>query len=289
MRKAAAQFEKFFGEGVKQTLKFYYEVGSRLEAIAEDPKCRKAEDQDPISLLASYIGVSKPTLAETQRFAEAYNKTEFNKLLKRVDPATGFCLKWGHARLLASVDDKEQRAELEEQTLTNVWSPEQLSAEIQGKLGKRSKGGRPLGKPGSLAGALQQIRKLTTDWVRRNDEVWRTEDQDIITEMLNQPPDTYTEQQLQDMTALHNVLAKMSEVSNDDATATKRVVEHMAEAIAQNSPKPDGIAGSSRTGKKSKSKDKSKKPQSTRAATNKGGKGRGQSAAAKAAAAAGRR
>ena len=173
-RKSFKQLKDLFRQQTNRDLLWYHQAGkfvdllhpqggdrryglSRMQAIAE------ALDQPDVNVK------SLATLLRYYRqFFNAYNHPEVIKLCIDDD---GFTLSWTHVLKLSSVE-KPYRDSLQEQCIKNKWPTGKLQEVIEAKHGKQSQGGRPLAAPKSRVDNLQQMTRMSEDWLRRFDEAW---------------------------------------------------------------------------------------------------------------------
>jgi hypothetical protein len=119
-----------------------------LKFLSDKPK----HGDGAYAALGKAVGQGGEWVYRARCFAVRYSKKEMETLL-RVAPHISFA----HVIQLLSVREEEVREKFETQLGVEHWTVDQLKHAIQGKLGKRRKGGRPVKLPVRPQDGLQEM------------------------------------------------------------------------------------------------------------------------------------
>lgn len=239
LRDKFTKITKFYEDQIDATLTFYYRLGHMIREIKAD---EKTYGKDGPELLRIASATRWEIFRKAQYFAEGYTEAEFKKFLARRNRQdVTYRLTFGHMTCLLACDSKKERLQFETQATSGLWTPAMLREQIQLRHGgPRSSGGRPMGRPSTLQGGIKQMKDVTGLWNRRNQEVWRGEQDDVFAKLLNLPPEKYTEAMLGDVQTVRASMAQMHEASKLNVEAAGRVVEHMEASLKARSNKARG-------------------------------------------------
>lgn len=270
LKKKFKDLELKFGSQVESTLKFYRWFGKECSTIASDKTGKYGSD--PLNMLADAMSTKRETMRKAMAFYNAYTEQEFKELISlRSDDDESFQIMTGHAFHLMTVPDKRVRKRLQKQVVDEKLTPAELLGLIKEHFGgPRSSGGRPLAKPATLKGRLDQMSNMSAQWLRRHHEVWRSEEDDMLAKLMETAPKTYDEQQLKQLLKVRTALAQMSDVAKQDVDDVNRVIEHVEATIKSKKSDDKPSRKKAKTNKKKSANKKAGKKKSTK--KKKGGK-----------------
>lgn len=249
LRQKIQSFRARVTKQIQDTLDFYRLLGKELVEI-DDNKDGKYGDK-PLDTVATLLQRSISTLAHARQFYLAYTDDEYKALVDKNAASAnegGGQLHWGHVSHLIGIADKRRRSSLEDKAIDEAWTTDLLHDQIKKALnGPRGKGGRPLNRPGTLAGLLHQWRSKTGEWLTRNRDVWRKSDSDVVAQLINLPPDNYTAEMLGELQQIQAALAEMSQVAQTDYQAMSRAIERVQRVVTGSKPAPAAASKKSST------------------------------------------
>lgn len=157
-------------------IKSRYDIGVLLEEGCNEENKYGSKF---IQRMETILGYEKDVIYQALRFRKRYNEDDVDTLLGSRNK-TGDPLLWTHIVHLCTVSDSEEREKLQQLTLDNSWSPTQLLTYIQKKQGgKRNSGaGRPMARPKSLRGFVDQQTAVLDQLLSRKDKVWAGKEKD---------------------------------------------------------------------------------------------------------------
>jgi hypothetical protein len=170
-------------------IKSRYEIGVLLEEGCDEENKYGSKF---IQRMETILGYEKDVIYQSLRFRKRYSEDEVETLLGLRNNA-GDPLLWTHIVHLLQATDSVERAKLQQLTLENSWSPPQLLSYIQKKQGgKRNPGGgRPMARPKSLKGFVDQQIAVLDQLLSRKDKVWAGKEKDTdqsFFDLLNNTP-----------------------------------------------------------------------------------------------------
>jgi hypothetical protein len=226
-----------------ENVKFYHSLGKSLLEISKHPDKYLTAEQladkiDPVDLLEQVMSTTRDSMRKAAVFAEQYETDDLHRLLKyRSDTDHKFRLHWGHVVYLLTVPSKPQRIKFEELAVKECFTPLELHKAIQKHFGgARSKGGRPLAIPRTLGGQLNQIKDMSTLWLRRNAEVWNGDKHSVFANLMSQPPDSFDQETLTKVQQIRQTLDEVSRHALEDVTQADRTIEYIQTALSKSKP-----------------------------------------------------
>lgn len=147
-----------------------YEIGRMIDEMKKNEidygsKC--------VERMQTLIGFDRSIIYMSWLFYEKYSENEMKELVS-LRNKNGEPLTWTHITYLIRVQDKDVREQLQQTCLDNNWSPADLTSYIQMRKGgaKQSNGGKPMARPKSINGFIEQQQTALDQLLRRKDKVW---------------------------------------------------------------------------------------------------------------------
>jgi hypothetical protein len=254
LREKFKELQNRIADQSAENVKFYHNMGKSLLEIRQHPskyltETQLADNLDPVELLEQAMATTRESLRKAVLFAERYDTEALHRLLRYRNPGDSkFRLHWGHVVYLLSLETEPQRVKFEELAVKDCLSPPDLHKAIMRHFGgARSRGGRPLAIPRTVNGQLNQIKSMSSLWLRRNNEVWNGPKHSVFVNLMELPPDSYTTDTLRDVQQLRQTVAEISQQAADDVKQADRVIEYIQTALDKKGEKP---AASKRPGSK---------------------------------------
>ncbi len=146
-----------------------HRLGRMVLEVTKDPD---KYGKQAVEQMSSLLNMDNSLLYNAKLFAERYSENDLDELTK-LRNNHGDSLTWSHVVQLIRVPDRDARLKLQQETVDNNWTYQELLKFVQdAKGGKTSKGGRPLAKPSDLSGVVTQIESMSSKWLRCNNEIW---------------------------------------------------------------------------------------------------------------------
>ncbi len=119
------------------------------------------------------IGRDRALIYNCVRFVEFYSDDDV-KELKKLRNSTGAPLTWTHVVHLLVETDKEKHEKAKALCLENSWSSQKLLSYIQASNGgkKSSSAGKPMSRPSSFRGFIEQQLAIFDNVISRYKKVW---------------------------------------------------------------------------------------------------------------------
>ena len=151
----------------------------------------------------------------------------------------GYRLHWGHVIYLVACSTAEKRALFEDRCVRNAWTPEILHQKImESNGGPRRSGGRPLARPRGTDSQMRQIVTFTEDWLKRNEQVWQSETDGTFTALVTMPPDTVTEEVVEQTTNLREVLQRLVTASQQTVDLCNAALQYQQRCLEVRAASP---------------------------------------------------
>lgn len=217
----------------QNTIRSRYDIGVALEAARQNESKYGSKFVERMEIA---IGYDKSVIYNALVFAQRFTEEEVNELLDRRDKH-GNSLLWTHVVHVMRAPDRATRKELLDLTFKHGFSPTELLTFIQKRsnrpAGPRSNAGKPLARPKSLQGFIDQQSEMVQQLLRRKAKVWagaeKAGDKSFIDILLESPIDKMkatTLAELTQLTTLYNVAAQeMIDMAAKIAAAKEEIAD----------------------------------------------------------------
>jgi hypothetical protein len=187
-----------------------------------------------VQRMEEVIGYDRSIIYNSLNFVKRYTKDQMEALLAS-RTSTGQPLLWTHVTHLMRVTDPDVREDLTTAALQQDLSPTELLNLIQktqGKeMGRQSNAGKPMARPKSLKGYIDQQWVTVEQLLRRKDKVWagaeKKGDKSFFDILADTPVDKIDDTMMTEMERLQKLFEKASFELDNHATklleARKRI------------------------------------------------------------------
>jgi len=257
-------------------VKFNYELGQDLVEVRDNPNGKFGEGR-PLTLLERSLPQDKRTLRKFRQFAETISEEELDELLAITNEEANWTMHWGHVQLLLALTTHNQRKQYAERAARGLWDPGTLKDQITRRHGSATTQphGRTHEMPATVHLQIRQMHQKTREWLTKNDQVWDGEQQSVITNILNEPPEELDQVDLDLLNELETMLADQVAAARSLKARVKEAkrfvngvmqqrakAEQDADAIAEQEGKePRNIDLSGSNGTTTKKRRRSARPQ----------------------------
>lgn len=218
-----------------------YRIGELLEDMLNEEnkygsKC--------VQRMEIALGYEKDIIYQSLRFRKRYDPEEVDRLLT-ARTKVGDPVMWTHVVHLSTVEDSEERNKLQQTILDNNLTPAQLLAYMQKKQGgKKSHGGRPLARPKSLRGFVDQQFAVLDQLLNRKAKVWagveKVGEQSFFDLLNSTPPEKVDSSMLTELEQLENKYENASVELDNMATELLRARKRVEMARSRSDEDEDG-------------------------------------------------
>jgi len=218
-------------------LRTRYEIGR----LAADVKKKHDESEgkhygtsDPLKDMSSYVDAEndRSFLNECRLYFEIFTGDQMEAMCQR--RADGSTMAWNHVRYLRVIKVEEVRCKFLQQCIRDCWTATKLRKEIaalseadRGRANNEKGQGRPIVKPTSVAGVIEQEEVWTTKLADRLD-VWNNPEHSLVAHLRKEAA-SMTKDELQ---RVSTTIQKRREASDDLVAQIQRNSAILAEAIS---------------------------------------------------------
>jgi hypothetical protein len=148
-----------------------YKIGKIVKEIATSASSDYGSNA--VQRMAELISAGRDIVYQSLLFVQSYEEEEM-KELTQLRNKEGDPLLWTHITHLIRVPDRKTRDLLLKKTLDENWTPGQLLIHVQGAKGGKSnpKAGKPLARPKSIRGFIDQQATYIEQLLKRKEKVW---------------------------------------------------------------------------------------------------------------------
>lgn len=210
-------------------IKSRYKIGEILEDASKEENRYGTKF---IQRMEIALGYERDVIYQSLRFRNRFTESEVEELMGLRSRA-GNPLLWTHVVHLSMVSDAEERDKLKQLTLNGNWSPSQLLSYIQKKQGgkRNPRGGKPLARPKSLKGFVDQQVAILDQLLKRKSKVWagkeKDTDQSFFDVLTSTPPEKVDPSLLSELEQLERkyetVSMEMDNMATELLKARKKV------------------------------------------------------------------
>lgn len=225
LRRKLKEIEKE-SSGIRETnIRYYHELGRVYTEIGAKPEIY---GENAKKLLAKALHTHIRACQQAALFHSKYSEEEMEAVLALENEEAGFKLHWGHVRNLLSLPTKSQRDDYARRTIKNLWDVPTLFAQIKKHLGLKESHGRAHKLPATIAAQIRQILTISKMWLDKQQEVWNREgEHNVFAYIRNAPPDTYTEEDLENLRAISKLMEDISGESDSNIHTVDQLVKHV--------------------------------------------------------------
>ncbi len=205
-------------------LREYHWLGTVILEIQEDADAEYGSGAT--EKLAAALEESKFTIYKSSAFARTYDTKKKLDDLCALCMTNGRMLGWGHVVALLSVDDSEKRIELQEQVVAESLTAEDLSKAIAKKFKRKSGASSSQVQPKTVPGRLRQIKNTSENWLDKHVSEWAPT-KGYLEQAEKLPPDSYTEEMLEDLREISNVHAEMEVACSETYGRVSKLIDQV--------------------------------------------------------------
>ena len=216
-----------------------YKIGLMVEEMSMD---ESSYGSKPVERMAELQGSGRDVIYQALLFVQRFDDAEMKELTKMRNKA-GDPLLWTHVSHLIRIPDREVRQGTLRKCLELSWSPAELLAFIQNAKGgkTRSNAGKPLARPKSLRGFIDQQSTYIDQLLKRKEKVWAGQEKPGDTsffDLLNSTPltklDTGTLTDLEKLEDRYELAATEMEAMATELSKIRRRIEDARDACVDN-------------------------------------------------------
>lgn len=214
----------------EDNLRFYYQLGRTLQEVQENPD---VYGKNAFKLICDAMSTSIGMLRISVRFATAYNPEELEELVNLRNASADFRLHMKHVSYLLIVPNKDERREFAQRAVEGLWEPQYLHAKIKEKYGATRPGsGRRHTLPDSVSAQIRQIVAVSDTWLKKYQQAWNGEQVNAFANIINSPPDRYTEEDLTQMRRALQLMQQISDAAGEAVQRCEQIISHMEHCLA---------------------------------------------------------
>lgn len=211
-------------------LHFYHRLGALCKDVKDSPQ---TYGEDGFKLLKRALYIHSSTIGQSVKFFSNFTTQELNDVIELNNRSANFRLTWSHIVKLLRVKDKDQRTQLIQRAVQELWDPKKLAEEVKKICGGRQEGaGRPLSIPGGLGAQIRQIKNECEKWIKKDAQVWNGDETNIFMNIQNGGDGVYTEEQLEDLIKVQEAMADIAIRANNDAERCTGLIEQIRVCLA---------------------------------------------------------
>lgn len=234
MRETAKELHGQLGLLKQDTLDRLYEVGQIVKRGYDTVAAARRSVGKPVRGLglvdqwAQGLGINSRSLRICLKIVNLYAPEEFRIRISRSP------IGWTHLVHLVTIEDPQEREQLEDDIVVNQWSAKELASEIRGRHGNRRRGsGRQPAVPRSLEEGLDQLLAELRKLRDRCQQVWFGDRYDIVSAISDVPPEELNADLGNKIQQAVKLLEELPELASREAERLREGLEWVEEALAE--------------------------------------------------------
>jgi hypothetical protein len=201
----------------------------------------------PVERMAELLGSGKDIIYQSLLFVQRFDEDELKALIAMRN-TDGNPLMWTHVSHIIRIADRDIRKDTIQKCLDNSWTPVELLSYIQELRGgkQRSSSGKPLARPKSLRGFIEQQNTFIDQLLKRKEKVWagqeKAGDHSFLDLMKSTPTDSYNKSVFTDIDALverYRIAATEMDSMAIEIDRVKRQIIESIQFVEQEKETPD--------------------------------------------------
>lgn len=228
-----SRIERSINDLRETNLRYYHTLGELCSQVKANPtKYRGVDGTDGLKVIETALGAQGRLIRRVIQFAEAYDKAELKVLIELKNEQNAYQLNWGHVMYLLTIDTKERRAAIAEEAVKKALDPGALHELIQKRFNRSGGHGRSHSMPVALQSQVTQIKKLTTVWIDKSNDVWNGEDQSVFGNLQEATAADVTKELVDTTVELEGKLKELIEVAKGNLEQCTKAREYVQKVFS---------------------------------------------------------